>query len=349
MIYASGRYLNLLERALTVTATPSADANYPVTNCYDGRPSAPFRFGSNSANPNVAVDLAAFSPLSGTTNTTITVRSGERRRLTQTAGTTTIRNLNTGKYLTTASAWQAGSTSCLSGSGSRDYQIETRVQCGDRDTISLQISTTSGTAVVDFPRWNAMLVVGHSLDPILTLTAQSDDNSGFSSPTTVGTFSPSRPNMVVYSAGGVSERYCRLNSSGTNTAAAWIGELVVCWLETASRGQKPEWSIKQDSPQVRAETRAGEVYAFPLGAFPRRVVQMAFVQRATAEYQQMRDDIVARSMGGRFPTVVNPYETETDVVVYGRLDASWNVKRLLTYAWEDDLIISEDPFPVLLA
>lgn len=349
MIYASGRYLNALERALSVTATPSADANYPVTRLYDGRPSAPFRFGSNAANPKVEVDLAAFTALSGTTNTTFTVRAGERRRITQTAGTTILRNLTTGKYCTSGGVWQTGTTNIITGSGGVSYQVEAQSVCLS-DTAVMQVSTTSGTAVVDFPRWNCMALVGHSFDPLLTtFSAQSDDNSGFSSPTTVGSFNLAKPNAYVYSAGGVAERYARLYTVGTNYAAAWMGELVVCWMETATRGQKPEWSIKTDFQQVRAETRAGEMYAYPLSAFPRRIVQMSFVQKATAQYAEMRDEIVGRSAGGRYATLLNPYETETDVLVHGRLDGSWAARRLLASAWEDDLIISEDPFPVTLA
>lgn len=57
----AGRYANHLERALSVTMTPSADAAYPVGGLYDRRSSYPAKFGSIAADSTIVADLCALS------------------------------------------------------------------------------------------------------------------------------------------------------------------------------------------------------------------------------------------------------------------------------------------------
>jgi hypothetical protein len=163
--YAAGQYMNLLERALSITPTPSADSLFPATALYDSRPSRVMRHGSNAANPEVRWDLAAFTPGgSGGSPYYYYGRAGERRVVTL-VGTAnvTVQNMLTLKYLTSGGAWQVASANCLTAAGSLNYQIESMETC-QQPTVQMKVTTSGGTSVADWPRWNACVVFGHNID-----------------------------------------------------------------------------------------------------------------------------------------------------------------------------------------
>lgn len=344
--FAAGQYANLLERANSVTLSPTAASAFPATNLYDGRAQRATLLSSNGASPTISFDLSAFAP-SGPSTKTITVRSGERRRLTSTGTTSiTVRNLATLKYLTSGGAWQTNSTTAMSTATSLDYQIESYALC-QQATVSLQITITNGTNVVDHPRWNAIVVAGHNLDSGLTVEARSStDGSTYS--TVEATATVTRPSFYAIDTGGITTRWGRLAITGTNSATPWFGEVIPCWLETGTGMHSASgYSMGMKESQIRNEGRWGVTNAYNLLAHPLRVASMSFKHKDAAE-TQMREEIVARGRGGAYPMALVPMSTETPVI-FGRLSDSWNERRVLPTLWETDLVVVEDPIVVPLA
>ena len=348
MLYAAGQHANLLGRALSATMSPSADALFPVANLGDGRPTRPARHGTNGANPWTTFDLAAFAP-QGAGTVTITARSGERRRITSSGATSiTLQNLRTGKYLTSGGAWQVASTSCLSGAGSLDYQVEDLTAC-QATTVLLKIVITTGTDVWDQPRWNAMGVIGHNLDPALTceLRSSTDNFSGSDVLEAPGT--ALMPGFFMYDSGGISNRYGRLALTGTNQATPWYGELFPCWLESSIDRPDVGMEVQYEEPQVRnSGPSGGAPHVYNLAPWPRRIARMAFDQGATTGAIETRQEIVLRCRGGAYPILLAPVDAEP-VVLHGRLTEKWSETRFISTRWRNDLVVAEDEIAAPLA
>ena len=347
MLYAAGRYANLLARALSVTLSPSADSLFPAANLYDGRPSRAGRHSSNGANPSITFDLAAFTPQgAGTLN--ITARAGERRRITS-SGTTSIaiRNLATLKYLTSGGAWQVGSTSCLTGAGSLDYQVEGFTAC-QAPYVTLQIVITSGTSVWDQPRWNALAVIGHNLDPGLTCEMRSSTDNFSASNLLEVTGTILQPGFFMLDTGGISNRYGRLLLTGTNSATPWYGEVLPCWFETAVDAPDIGLELQYDEPQVRNTGPLGDAYVYNLSPWPRRILRMAFDQSASSGAIETRQELVLRSRGGAYAILVAPVDSE-GLVLHARPSEKWSETRHISTRWRNDLVLAEDAIVAPLA
>lgn len=340
MLYAGGQYANLLSRALSVTPTPAADALFPSANLYDGRPSRPMKFGSNAANPEVRFDLAAFTPGSATPYT-FTARAGERRRVTS-GGVTNVQvqNLSTGRYLKSDGTWQVGTTNCLTGAASLNYQVESYTVC-QQPTVSLKITQSGAQTMSDWPRWNGLVAFGHNLDVGLTCELRSStDNFGANNVLEV-TGAILQPGFFMYLAAGITSRYGRILLTGTNQSTGWLGEVMPCWLETAYDAPNVGLEIRHEEPQIRNTGPWGEAYVYPLARRPRRIVQMQFDQLATTGAIETRQEMVLRGRGGAWPMVMAPVATEGDVY-YGRLTDKWAETRFISTRYRNDLILAED-------
>lgn len=348
MLYAAGQHANLLGRALSVTMSPSADALFPVANLGDGRPTRPARHGSNGANPSTTFDLAAFTP-QGAGTVTITARSGERRRITS-SGTTsiTLQNLRTGKYLTSGGAWQAASTSCLTGAGSLDYQVEAFAAC-QATTVLLRIVITSGTSVWDQPRWNAIGVIGQNLDPGLTCEMRSSTDNFSASNVLQATGTILQPGFYLYASAGISNRYGRLALTGTNQVTPWYGELFPCWLESSIDRPDVGMEVQYEEAQVRnAGPSGGNPHVYNLAPWPRRIARMQFDQDAATGAIETRQEIILRCRGGAFPILLVPVDAEP-VVFHGRPTEKWSETRHISIRWRNDLVIAEDEIAAPIA
>jgi hypothetical protein len=341
MLYAAGEHANLLGRALSVTLSPAVDALFPASNLGDGRPTRPAKHGSNAANPSVTFDTAAFTP-QGAGTVTIVVRSGERRRITSTGTTSiSIQNLSTGKYLTTGSAWQAGATSCLTSAGSRDYQVESFSLC-QAALVLLKIVITSGTGVWDQPRWNALGVIGHNLDPGLTCEMRSSSDNFSGSNVLEVTGSILQPAFYFYDGtAGITNRYGRLLHTGTNQATPWYGEIFPCWLESSVDRPDVGMEIQYEEPQVRNAGPLGDTHVYNLAPWPRRIARMQFDQLATTGAIETRQEIILRCRGGAYPILLVPVESEP-MVIHGRPTEKWSETRFISTRWRNDLVIAED-------
>lgn len=346
MLYAAGQYSNLLGRALSVTVSPGADALFPAANLFDGRLSRPFRFSSNAANPSITWDGAAFTP-AGAATYLVTARAGERRRVSLTGtANVSIQNLSTGKYLTSALAWQTASTNCLTAAGTKDYQVESFTLC-QQATVTLKIVTSGGTTG-DWPRWNALVIFGHNLDPALTVEMRSSTDNFSGSNVLEVTGAILQPGFYMLQAAGITNRYGRLSFTGTNQSTGWISEVVPCWLETATDAPDVGLEVRYQEAQIRNTMAYGEAYVYPLAPRPRRVVQMRFNQLATTGAIETRQEMVLRGRGGAYPMVVIPVSTEADVF-FGRLTDQWAETRYISTRYRNDLVMAEDAVATPLA
>jgi hypothetical protein len=307
----------------------------------------------------------------------VVARSGERRYLTAwgyaSSGTCRIRvqNLNTGKWLTSSATWSAsvsdvGTVASASWAEvTKSYQVEDFETCGSGIVhLRMWAMTDDGTVFADdfyeWPRFNAALVCGHNLNARNTIALKSDDNAAFSSATTVDSTTPVQPTFHLYDAAGSSERYVRIdtdqttngvqiNALGTSVAAVpYIGEVVVCWLEVASRGASADGSFElaYDEPQERHESGTGDVWVYDLLSEPRRLLKFGSLLPTETDHEEYRA-IMKRSRGGLHPVAIVPIDDE-DVAIYGYVEASWRASRLFKSFWENEIIVAEAPPPTEL-
>lgn len=305
----------------------------------------------------------------------IVARAGERRYMTgwgyADSGNARFRiqNMATGNYLTSSATWSAtpsdiGTVSAASWAEvSKSYQVEDIDACQTpTPTLRYSALTNDGTIyaddMYDWPRFNAAIVAGHNLGTRNTISLKSDDNAAFSSATTLDTATPVLPTFHLYDSTGSAERYVRVDtdqtSNGVNTdsdgvstaAVPYIGELVVCWLESASREASADgtYELAYDEPQERHESRTGEVWAHDMLTEPRRMLKMGFTLPTATEHDEHRG-IVRRCRGGLHPVVVVPIDAE-DIAIYGYLAATWAATRIFKSYWEDEIIVAESPPPV---
>lgn len=345
MRYLHGQWANNAETALSITMSPAADSLYPAANLADPDPGLAARHASSAANPTVTIDQARFSPVStGTTN--VTVRSGQRIRITATSGTVQVRNLSTLKYLTSGSVWQAGATNVLSGSGSVNFQVEDFATCGG-PLVVLAVTVTTGSGVTLWPRWNALWVLGHNIDPGLTVEARSSTDNFSGSNVLKATMTVRQPFFATYVGAGVDERYVRLAITGTLQAAGYYGIVAPVWLETAQRYQAWQMPVRSRVPQVRHKTDAGKEWVYPLTSWPVRSIKLSVDRRSAANMAEGRDEWFARALGGAYWSFLEPVDDEGDIF-YGRLDDSVETRREFITFWSDDFTLTEAPLPRLL-
>lgn len=340
LMIAAGQYYNLLERALSVTLSPAIDALYPVAGCFDGRPSRSVRHGSNAANPSITFDLAPFAP-AGPGTQDIVVRTGERRFVTG-VGTTTIsiRNLLTGKYLTSGGAWQAGSTNCLTAAGTLAYQVESFTAC-QSPTAILRIVMSGGTTVADWPRWNAVMIFGHNLDPGLTVEMRSSTDNFSSVNALEVTGAITQPSFYMLKASPITSRYGRVLFTGTNQAIPWYAEVAPMYLETPTLQTSADgYELAFEEAQVRNDGPWGTSYVYNMAPWPRRTIALHF-RMGTVSEAEIRQEIVLRCRGGAYPLVVVPNSAEPAILLT-RLTQKWTEQRKLTTYWSSDLIAAEE-------
>jgi hypothetical protein len=347
-LFAAGQYANLLERALSVTMSPADDYRLPKANLYDGRSSRAARHESNGVNPSITADLAAFTP-AGPATYTITVRAGERRCVTGTGSSTvTIRNLATGRYLTSAGAWQAGAANVLAAAGTVQYQVESFTVC-QAATVSLQIVLSGGgSTVADWPACNAIAVWGHNLDPGLTVEMRSSTDNFSGSNVLEVTGAIQQPSFLLLDAAPSYNRYLRLALTGTNQATPWYAEVIPCYLETAVTTLGLDHEVTYDWAQIRSEGPYGETVVYSQSTWPRRIGKWRF-NMDVAKERETREEIIFRCQGGAYPLLFVPTSSDAPpAVLFGRLDSRWATTRNLVDIWSTDLTLAEGSVPTPL-
>jgi len=348
MLFACGRYHNLIERAGVVTLSPAVDAAFPTANLWDGRVSRATRHGTNGANPSITVDLAAFVSIAGTVE--IQVRAGERRTVTNTgAGSTvTIQNLATKKYLAAGGAsWQAGAVAAITNANTINYQVESATVC-QAPVVTLRVVIAGATTCADWPTCNAAAVWGHNLDPGLTVEMRSSTDDFAVSNVLEVTGAIRQPSFLLFDATPSYNRYLRLAFTGTNQATPWYAEVIPCYMETAVTTLGMDHEVTYDWAQVRNDGAYGEPHVYSLATQPRRLAKWRFNMDVARE-REVREEVVFRCQGGAYPLLLVP--TSTDVpppVLYGRLDSRWTTTRNFIDIWSTDLTLSEGSAPTPL-
>lgn len=300
---------------------------------------------------------------------TYRVRAGERltieiyARLVSAGGVGSLQLYNpiTKKYLTSGGVWQTAQAYWATEGGTAYAQKTLPLTVEDfaanqSGTAYLELTaddtSTNGFLVEDayiWPTWNAAAIVGHNIDPgMVTELRSSTDNFGASN-VLEATLAPKRPAFYGYMIAPAAKRYARVAMTGTQSTqagAAYAGELAVCYLETAARGQLDGWETQFLEDQVRNTARSGKVYVTPLTTDARRVLRLSFKRVSDATFREGRDELIGRCNGGQWPAIIVPSDAD-DVVVHGRLDSSWRSLRVLKSFWQDDVTLSENPLPLV--
>lgn len=277
----------------------------------------------------------------------------------------------TRKYLHSSGAWQAAQTYFAAESASGAYvqktlafQVEGFVaHQGGIAYLEISVFDTGaggGTdyALVDdlflWPTWNAVVVVGHNIDPGMVTELRSDTAAFAGAGTLEATLTPTRPAFVGYLGTPAAKRYARLALAGAQSSqggAIYVGELVVCYLETALVGPADGMRVRYVPDQTRHSTRSGHV-TVTRHADERRVVQMTFERvdpLYTTEVREARDEIMRRTQFGVHPIVVAPFNDIADIVIHGRVSSNYELVLLFPTLWEDDILVEESALPTVVS
>jgi hypothetical protein len=269
-----------------------------------------------------------------------------------------IYNLHTNKYLTSSNTWQTAAT---------DYLVHSSDTSGayvsipfgftlepfggtqpERPTLSLIIYTTSnGNVDVDdvvmYPGVNYASIHGHNLDAVTSQIQTSTDDFVAQS-TTQGTFTVIRPAYYKYLGSMVFSRWWRFEFPGTNRAIPFIGEAVLGQAKVALRKQNYGMEVQSLFPQVRNQTPAGRQFRYPMTTDEQRAVTIGFKHFLSTQIAELRDEWHRRSGGGRYPMILVPSDTE-NIVIHGRADETFTYHWLNRFHWEDEITVTESPFP----
>lgn len=256
--------------------------------------------------------------------------------------TLAIRNQDTGSYLTTAGAWQAGTTvvhpTFVTTGGAYDtfstnFTVEPYSTIGkSTTTLRLQLRNASTTvsyadAVYLTPSLTFASIHGHNIDPRCGLVLQSSpDNSAW---TTRATFTVRKYSFYV-TLGTQTFRYWKLLFSETNSSTSgpiFIGEAVLGEYATLGTGVAYPFGLTYTDPQIRVPKRVGPPTSYQLSQFNQRSMSMTF----KAENKTRQEEILALmelSRGGH-PIVVVPHNGNSFAdVIYGKLAGE------MPHSWE---------------
>jgi hypothetical protein len=216
--------------------------------------------------------------------------------------------------------------------------------------IRCYVTNQAASATFDdidlFPTVNLLGVFGHNICPVVEpLFQSSPDNSAW---TTEATLTPLLPSFYGHLSTPAAKRYTRLKLSGTNVETPWLGELVIGYGEAMTRRPNLGSGFEQSYEQPLEESIAGggDVWVMTKAQELRRTFAMRFDFQSQTVMDEARREIFQRSQGPRWPIVMVPDSTKTDII-HGRIDRSWKVSRtFVTYYTDNDLMLLEDPFPV---
>lgn len=307
---------------------------------------------------------AKFNP--GLISQNFTVRSGEKRTISSqlrgdgVAGIAmTLQNLTTGSQLQNNGTWSSGGGSVMSrvpntyAAASVNYTVEPfSTTQADTCTMRLVIAAAAlGYAddIYDYPAADFVSVHGHNLDASVLARFYSATDSLFPIATLQATIAIVQPSFYALLAAPVYARYFTFYLTylvGANSVIPEIGELVIG--QTYALTVPPEYGaeIGYMRDDVATDTGVGELAVYARSAQTRRTLGLKFHFETETRMRAARDEVFRRSGGRLNPIVVIPDTTLPDVI-FGRLDRTWKVTRTLTtYYDQNDLQISELPFPV---
>lgn len=309
----------------------------------------------------------------------VAVRPGERLKLSVTGklsnvaggGACIVKNMATDKYLTTGSAWSTAQN-CITWTTTSfaekniTFQVEDAANSlGDWIWLYVQVYNNSASyysyfdEVVLMPGVNFGSVHAHNIPPRIAVQMRySDSDTTTTGGTLYDTMYQARKSMYALNASVVYARYWKLKLEGeqweTTEAASvfsayqkptYIGEVIFGDASSLTAVQKYNWSIRERYEQIRTTTRSGSPRVTNVTTEAPRVLQMSHFFSTIAEYEEFRDKVWRQGRGGADPAVWVPDDTDDDICILGRIDNSWDVKRLLSAYSEGDLVIAEEGFP----
>lgn len=279
-----------------------------------------------------------------------------------------VQNLQNGNWLTSAGAWTStktafmNSTSTTFATVSANFTVESFLLCGSRHAVTLRVILDGGGAAGSGPIYDDVYiwaavglasVHGHNLVavPSTTLTLQSGttNNPATSRATWTGGSAGMLPSFYASFAPVPSDRWWRFRyTPGANALIEpiWYGELVLAQTTTLLKEPNTPISHRFVMPQLRG---VAERIAYARSAGPTRILGCSFRYSSLATFQQARDEIYRRSLGGVYASVVIPNDADPEVCIYGRLMAEWAYDlTLVTYFTGSTLVWSEMPLPTFL-
>jgi len=424
----SGPRLNLLGRGAPygssgqygVISDPTADANYPIANLYDGRPANPCRLTaaalgqsitfSNNLIPNgdfeqgitgwtavsatptsesgagnfhkgsKSLKLVTSAPNGYAQPADVIVQAGEYFQVWAAAksdgnssASVRVRCLETARDLKSDGTWDALGTNVMTKTGNTmtaftpvAFRAPSFVELGQATaTLRVMLIGSANAMTLYFdevllvPGFNFIGVFGHGWPASSGLYVDDSGASYWHSPSWSGALVGTAGNAaLVRQSAGVqagSMQYSpfpRVNIAPGGSLATilsplvpWVGELVVG--QTRDLGRNPDYpfSIENRAPNVRYATAAGSQWALPRGASPLRRVTMSVAYHSDADYQADRDAIYGMSLGGAYPLILIPTETDASEAIYGRLEDSASFQRVGYGERRVEYVLQEDALP----
>lgn len=278
-----------------------------------------------------------------------------------------VQNLTTGSWLTSAGAWQTATASYISTTlsdttpvtNAKSVTIESyAVSLSDLVTLRFYFYAGSSDTpahctydnVLYWPDISFFSVHGHNLGGVglnaLVLT------SGATSPgttTTRATIALAKPTMFAVFTRGQDRHWRIALAADPPSSAAWFGEMVLSYSQTATRRQNYGQDYALIDPQDRTQTDIGPLQAFIRTSAGRRQVSLQFRLNDTAtDYAQWKE-ILERSRNGAFPLVVVVESGDTSTAIMGRVDPRWSHTRVTNNVRDHSLVLDEMPLPVVVA
>jgi hypothetical protein len=260
----------------------------------------------------------------------------------------------TGKTLQTDGTWGASFVPCAVSAASgawekvqKDFRTQAALTALS-DEVELYVylyhNSGSGDIFVDdagmWPGVDLSSFHGHDFSPTWTVVLQrSDDGSSW---TTEHTFTLRQPTFYGLLSSVVYRRYWRVSLSGgtSSTPAMHVGE----WglgqgLRLATNPEYP-LTLHHEMRQVRTPTQV-----INLEDWPRRVWSAPHSTSGTAEYQEIREEIFARTGFGKEPLILIPKSDDAEVCLYGRVRPTWDPQESILNIREFPLEVEELPLP----
>ncbi len=281
-----------------------------------------------------------------------------------------VRNLNTGNYLTSASAWQASAayamtraTATIAAITPITFQVEdfsSSSSLGAPD-VTLRIEVTGAANAQTFyadevllvPGFDFVGVFGHGFGAHADIDVQQAGADYWHSASWASAIA--RTDFFVagqtpYYIHGTKSYYpylrFRVQPAVAPTVAPWLGEVVLGQAWTVEN-QKFGWEVAYGRPgDMIHETPGGTRSVWRRNRWPRRSVRMDFGLSSDAIFGTFRDRVYHVTEGGSYPLIVVPDDTKPDAL-FCWPDSNWKVVKQFNTFTDTQVTLTEDALPNL--
>jgi hypothetical protein len=252
-----------------------------------------------------------------------------------------IFNPETRNYLqASGGAWSAASADVASTATTSfvamntNFTVEGFKTCGRREYVTIYfdlVNTQNEDVYFDdfdfWPEWDFGAVFGHNFDSALAPELRSSTDNFSGSNVLVATMSPKRPAFYSKLGASVTSQFVRLNLPSANgRGIASLGELFAYQYLAPRRGMSAtsgSATVSTEQPQIEAGDQV-----FILSDEERPTLEVPLLGLVTADYEEIRDEILARSAGSGYPMVIVPDDVDDpDLIVFGRRPSMATLRR----------------------